>query len=629
MSESASFSDRALALIDQITEMTLKGQIRSNAQIYQLLVDGVIPGSGEIFERCLGDRLAATQRDVEVQTDELKLAKASRRLRALQTIEKEWQRWQAQYQVAEQLTRAVNQIQQAPDELERLRIFLQVMDPNRERVLSLQQWETLAKQLSQVPADAEAESAEPLQELATGIQQGLHTWHQLENDLVSWLYDQAQGQLGFGGIPGQRGPWALWSQKVLSPRLKALFQTLALEQSVVAFAAEQSGLTLADWVEIMVVLRCLQQGLVSWFDRLVYDSKVGAKLSISTFLAFAVIWSQLASGFNQVTTLNVSSRDRLVQGCFQVTLQILRAFAQRDYFPIYGGLFASFSGTYLRDALSYLDEPLQQAEGTTEKARVLTLLGYSQRALGRYDLAYQFHQQALVIAQAAEDSVCQIANFNHLSRIHVAQKEYTEAINYSQRALILARQTGDRLGEANALANLGYSEVFRANQIEQADPAVYETATQYLQQGLQLAERLGDRQSQALCLSSLGVTCLVTGQPQGAIAYLEGGIQAAQFSGDLYLQSINLSHLAEAYYQLEQWPKTLLTGSVAMYLLEQLASREWRQAAGLLTVLQGKLGEEAFQTLQQEQRSQIIAMIGVDGYDYLPQLLQHYLDDEP
>jgi len=31
------------------------------------------------------------------------------------------------------------------------------------------------------------------------------------------------------------------------------------------------------------------------------------------------------------------------------------------------------------------------------------------------------------------------------------------AISCYQRALILARQSGDRLGEADALANLGYS----------------------------------------------------------------------------------------------------------------------------------------------------------------------------
>jgi tetratricopeptide (TPR) repeat protein len=195
---------------------------------------------------------------------------------------------------------------------------------------------------------------------------------------------------------------------------------------------------------------------------MVYDSKVGAKLSISTFIVFAVIWSQLAIALNQA--LMSSRREILVNGCFQVSLQILRTFAQQDYFPLYGGVFASFSGNHLRDALNYLDEPLRRVEGTQEKARILSLLGYSLQVQGLYDRANSFHQQALEIARQAGDRICEIATLNHLSRLCVAQKIYNDAINYSQRALILSRQTGDRLGEANALANLGYSEVFQAKE---------------------------------------------------------------------------------------------------------------------------------------------------------------------
>ena len=347
-------------------------------------------------------------------------------------------------------------------------------------------------------------------------------------------------------------------------------------------------------------------------------------MSISTFLTFAVVWSQLGDGFSQAANSSANTSQGLSDGCSQVMLQILRTFAAREYFPLYGGIFASFSGDYLRDALNYLDEPLRQVEGTQEKARILTLLGYSQRALGQYQRANMFHEQALEIARNAGDRPCEIANLNHLSRTCVAQKIYAEAINYSQRALILSRQAGDRLGEANALVNLGYSEVFQATLLEQIAPETYETAIHYLQQGLKLSEQLGEVQSQALCLSSLGVAHLVLSQPQEAIKYLENGLQAAQFSGDLYLQGLNLANLAEAYYNLQNLEKTIYTGCLGMYLLEQIASKEWRQPAGLLTILQGQMGAEAFQTLLGQRRSQMIAAIGVDGYDHIPQLLEEY-----
>jgi tetratricopeptide (TPR) repeat protein len=244
--------------------------------------------------------------------------------------------------------------------------------------------------------------------------------------------------------------------------------------------------------------------------------------------------------------------------------------------------------------------------------------------MGQLDRSIDFHQQALEIAREAEDSACAIANLNHLSRACVVQNNFAEAINYAQRAVILSRQKGDRLGEANALANLGYSEVFQAQALEQADADLYEMAIDRLQQGLDLSEKVGDRQSQALCLSSLGIAYVVLEQATAAIAYLEKGIQTAQFTGDLYLQGVNLVYLAEAYYRLEDHPKTVQAAGLGMYLLEQIASTQWRQAAGLLTVLRGRIGEPEFQALLQGQRSAIMAVIGVDGYDHLPNLLEQY-----
>lgn len=614
--------DRYLALIDEIVQTTLKGQIRSKEQVYQRLLQDVTPGTGEIFERCLAERIDTTQHQKDTQSDELKQAKAMRSLRALQTIHGEWERVQKQTQVSSALTAALQALT-AAQRRDRLTALLRVIDPNRTPALTLDQLQQLAKALQQQPS-SDPDLDKDLQQLAVGLISGLQSWQRLQDHLVSWIYDQSRGPLGFEGAPEQRGPWAVWAAQVNSPIPQALFHTLALNQSLVEWADQQRHLTLSAWVELALVMQCLQRGLVSWFDKQAYDTKAGAKLSISTFLTFAAIWSELANGFKAAASSTSSEYDRLADGCFQVALQIFRSFTQRDDFPLYGGIFASFSGEYLRSALSYLDEPLRRVEGTQEKARILTLLGYSLRALGQLEQAKTFHQQALEIAREAGDRSCEIASLNHLSRACVAQKDYETAISYSQRALILSRQSGERLGEANALANLGYSEVFQAQQLEQSEPEVYETAIHYLEQGLQLSERCSDRQSQALCCSSLGIAHLVLSQPEAAIPYLETGLQSAQFSGDLYLQGLNLASLAEAYYGRQNIEKAIYTASLGMYLLEQIASPQWRQAAGLLTILQGQMGAEAFQTLLRQYRSQIIKVIGVDGYDYIPQLLEQY-----
>ena len=610
MSDSLPLHEKYIALIDEIVDTTLKGKISSVEQVYQMLLKGVNAETGEVFELVLSDRVHSTQQQADTEKDELKKAKITRSLRALKTIQAQWQRAQEQNQASLITASAIKEITTANPEVQ-LSIFLRVTDPNLKHPLNLQQIQQLAKSLQQY---AQADSN--LQQISEGVVRGLASWQRLQEHLVSWMYER-QDTMGFGGVPGDSGPWATWAKQVKSDLPQRLFRVLAAEESVIEFAEKQRNLTLSDWIELALILQFIQRGLVNWFDQQAYNVKAGSKLSISTFLTFAVIWSFLANGFSSIATM-------YGDGCSQVMLQTLRTFAQRQYFPLYGGIFASFSGSYLRDTLDYLDAPLRQAEGTQEKARILTLLGYSQRALGQYERASQFHQQALSIARNAGDRSCEIANLNHLSRTCVQVKDYVEAINYSQRALILSRQAGDRTGEANALVNLGYSEVMQARQSENSEPESYEMPINYLQQGLKLSEQLGDVQSKALCLSSLGIAYQVIEEPQNAIKNLEEAFKIAQVSGDLYLQGLNLANLSEVNYSLANFERAVYTGCLGMYLLNQISSREWYKPASLLTRLQAQLGEEGFQKALQESRPRIIAVIGVDGFDYIPELLEKY-----
>lgn len=613
---------RYFQLIEEIVQATLQGKVRSKEQVYQTLSQRVDPGTGEIFERCLADRIQSLQQQADTQTDELKLAKANRALRALQTMQSEWQRFQADSQASNAVLSAAQKVLTAEPQ-QRLLTLVHQLDPNQPQPLTSPQLKQLAKAL-QAQNSATADPA--LSALAAGLTAGMTTWHNLEGYLTTWIYDQGQAQLGFAGLPGQSGPWSLWGKHVQSPLLQSLFQALSLNQPVPAMVA-QSWVAPGSqqWIELTVVLQLLQRSLVAWFDKMVYDAKLGAKLSISGYLVFAVIWSQLATGLGQSSKLEPIEQEMLVEACLQMTLQILRVFSQQPYFPLYGGIFASFTGDYLQEALRYLDEPLRREEGTQEKARIFTILGYSLRTQNDSLGAVALHQQALELAREANDRYCEIANLNHLSRTAIAEKDYPEAISYAQYALMLSRQTGDQPGEANALANLGYSEVLSA-QAAEATPETYEMAVHYLQQGLRLSEQTSDRQSQALCSSSLGIAYVIMEQPQVAVQHLEAGWQAAQFSGDFYLQGLNLAYLAQAYYQLQNLPSAILSSSLGMYVLEQIAAQEWRQVAGLLTIIQGQMGAAALTQVLRELRSQLLPLIGVDGYDYIPQLLQQYQD---
>ncbi|NJN01322.1 MAG: tetratricopeptide repeat protein [Leptolyngbyaceae cyanobacterium SL_1_1] len=584
-------------LIDQIVEQTLKGKIRSKAQVKTLIIRGLESGTGELFERCLSERIAAAETDISL--------KASRILRALQTIQGEWEHLQQERASADGLAQAMTALLAATPE-QKPQVFLQLVDPNQPHSLTNESLRQLAQQLR---------ASEDGQAIARGIETGLSDFDSLEGELVSWLYQPIRGALGFGGE--SQGPWALWGKRIVSPLPRQLFTVLAEEGSIVSFTQTLQSLELSGWVQLVVLLQSLQRSLVTWFDQQPYDSKAGRRLSYSTFLIFAHIWCQLWQGWT-------AQRGDLANGSFQMMLQILRRFAQREDFPLYGGIFASFNGDYLKETLTYFSDPLQRVEATREKARLLTLLGYSQRTLGRYDPAIAFHEEALQIARDSQDAACEVANLNHLARVYVLKEEYQQAINLSQRALIAARQQGDRLAEANALVNLGYSEVFAARAAERMDSESIERAIRYLEQGLALAEKQGDRQSQALAYNSLGIAYTISAQPGAAVTVLEKGLPIAQISGNAYLQGLNATYLAEAYYALQNLTKAIHYACLGMYWLEQMGAQAWRQAAGLIAILQGQLGETGFNQAIAQQRTEFVRLIGVDGFEHLPQLWQRY-----
>ncbi len=602
-----SLSDRYLALIDTIVEKTLQGKIASTERVYIMLQREIEAGTGEVWERCFSTRMAETQAQLD------KKLKATRILRALETIATQYNRLQKANQQQNEITSATQKlINSQPEKL--ITTLNQILDINQKQPLNRDKLEQLAEKLASSANKTNNTSlAADYHQIATGIITGLKTFAQIEDDLISWMY-QSGRNIGFERE--KPNPWGFWLKKIDTPFPKQLFKTLAEQRAIADLQPIINKIELRDWVELGILLQYIQQGLVSWYDQQPYNTQFGKQLSYSTLLTFAVIWLELSQTF----TVN----SQLREGSFQIMLQILRRFARRDDFPLYNGIFVSFSGEYLQNTLEYFSEPIQKIPGDREKARILTLLGSSQSTLGQYQQAIKFHQQALEIARKVSDQACEIANLNHLSRTYVQQKDYDTAINYSQRALILARQTGNRLGETNALVNLGYSKVFLARQSDTMDTDVYNEAINYLEQGLQLAEKAEDIQSQSLGNNSLGIAYVILEQPLSAIAALEKGARLAQIAQNIFLQGLSYAYLAEAYYSIEDRTKSIYYGCLGMYLLHQINSLEWRKSTGLITIIKGQIGDTTFSQLLSQYRTEIIAIIGVDGYDYIPQLLEEY-----
>ncbi|MGF1535452.1 MAG: tetratricopeptide repeat protein [Elainellaceae cyanobacterium] len=601
-----SLSDRYTAFIDLIIDNTLKGKVRSKEYVYNQLVKKLRLGTGEIFERCLLVRRGAIDQQLEVQKDALKRAKIERQSKALRALEDAWAKYQQGQQSKSASSEAVNQLKQAP-EGDRLCVLAQILDPNQTNAFDYRRIELLAQELAQVPAAGDAAVVDALHRIAAGLKQGLTNYTALQPHLLGWLYENPRA-VGFTqSSVSANNPWNYWARHVDRPLPKMLFEAQTRNQSARTLAQQASDLS--AWVELMVLLRGIQSSLVEWFDQQPYSAQMGRNLSASTFLAFAIIWCELSDGFG-------GRSPSLSSACFQMALQILRRFAQRDSFPLYGGIFVSFSGESFRSTIAYLDQPLKAIEKTQEKARILTILGYSQQWVGNRKQARELYGEALELARQASDRTCEVANLNHLSRLSLGQRDFAEAINLGQRALLLARQTGDALGETNAIANLGYAEVRQSQQQEHLTALVLEPVIQRLERGLALAEKHNDVLSGLFCCLGLGNAHLTLEQAGTAKPYLDRSLDVAVRAGSLELEGLSHAALAEARYQLRQLSEAVVPACIGLYLLEETKAPERQQVANLVALLKGQLGERFRQILQQ-QRSQLVARISVEGYEAL------------
>ena len=614
--------DRYLIFVERIIINIENGKLLSKEHVYRILSESLESGTGEIFERAVEEQANLLQANFIAQTDEVKQAKATQKLRAMKILKDAWEQWQKNYQLEDTCARGLQKIVNAEAQ-ERLSTLIQVLDPNHTPVFERQHIQLLI-QLLQKSAETLSDDSEAfaLRQFAIGLTRGLASFDLLEGSLASWLYEPQQ-QVGFARSKGS-GPWHSWAQQITNSLPRELFAGQALNQSAAAIAQAQRSIDISAWVELAILLRYLQNGLVRWFDQQPYDARVGLHMTGVTFVAFAMIWGELSSGFQNSQHLSKRDREALAKICFRISLQTLRTFAQRENFPLYGGVFASFSGDSFRETINYLDQPLKESENTQEKARILTVLGYSQAWMGHHNQAIALHQEALNLAREVGDQRCEIANLNHLSRISLIQKDFSLSESQAQRAVILARQNGDRQGEANALANLGYSEVMIARQQESITPEELESPLNHLERGQKLSEKLNDLQNQALCWVGIGTAYVAIEQPSQAQIALAKGLALTQQIGDRDLQALSHAYLGEAFYQLDQLEPATYHACLGMYLLEQRQSKGWQQSASLVVILQGKLTTESFFNLLKQQRSQFIAQIGVDGFDHLPNLIDRY-----
>ncbi len=187
--------------------------------------------------------------------------------------------------------------------------------------------------------------------------------------------------------------------------------------------------------------------------------------------------------------------------------------------------------------LACLDQATQSR--TSQDARVIALtagIAGLLRRDGPWTEAIARHTAAISAARHLGDRLGQANALNDLGDVRRLTGDYPGATQALEQALGIYQDLGDRLGQANALSNLGYIRRMTGD---------LPGATQALEQALGIYQDLGDRLGQANALRELGVVRSGTDDYPGAVPALEQALGIYRDLGDQIGQAAALSFLGE------------------------------------------------------------------------------------
>ncbi|MFN8304082.1 MAG: tetratricopeptide repeat protein [Saprospiraceae bacterium] len=167
--------------------------------------------------------------------------------------------------------------------------------------------------------------------------------------------------------------------------------------------------------------------------------------------------------------------------------------------------------------------------------RILINLGLILQLYGRLSDALQFLERSLAAAKQSGDRKGEGTTLNNISQIYDAKGDYDTALRYLEQSLRIMQEIGDRKGEGTTLNNLATTAHAKGD---------YDTASWYLEQSLRIMQEIGDRQGESVTLNNLSQIAQVKGDYDTALKYSEQDLKICQEIGDRKGEGTTLNNFA-------------------------------------------------------------------------------------
>jgi tetratricopeptide (TPR) repeat protein/transcriptional regulator with XRE-family HTH domain len=221
---------------------------------------------------------------------------------------------------------------------------------------------------------------------------------------------------------------------------------------------------------------------------------------------------------------------------------------------------------------------------------------------GHWDQSTALHHSALVAARQAGDRLGEADALSELGALQRETGSYPAAAATLARALALYRDIGDQPGQASTLNELGFLRVLTGD---------YPAAAACHQQALVLVRGLGYPRGQAWTLSGLALVQHMTGDHPAAAASLQQALALFRDLGDPHGQARALNDLSVVQQETGEYPAAAASQRQALALFRDLGHRFGQaQALNDLGLVQQETGDYPAAAASHQQALQLFRDLG-------------------
>ncbi|AKB43704.1 tetratricopeptide repeat protein [Methanosarcina vacuolata] len=229
----------------------------------------------------------------------------------------------------------------------------------------------------------------------------------------------------------------------------------------------------------------------------------------------------------------------------------------------------------------FVDEPILKDKKVHEN--ILGNLALAYRYLGELKKAIEYSEQALKISRETNDRHNEGAWLGYMGLAYMDLGEPRKAIEYYKDALEISRKMGDKRRESGHLEDLGlaYSHL--------SEP---KKAIEYSEQALKISRKMNDKRREGNCLGNLGVEYSHLGETRKAIEYNKQALKIAREIGYRRGEGNHLRDLGLKYSHLGETKKAVEYSEQALKIAKKIGNRRGEgNCLGNLGSIYNDLGE--------------------------------------